>query len=69
MSDKSEIVDEEMAQQISHLANYYHFGEVAFAPEDQENIQKQLQTKLPKEFITWRVGPGGRKIRSQTNSF
>lgn len=59
-SYKSE-TGEELNPQIAQLTNYYHFGEVAFTGEEQENIQKQLQTKLAKDFITWRVGPGGRK--------
>ena len=58
---KSENDDEMLNQDQIITGPYYHFGEVAFTPEEQERIQYTLGEKLPKDFITWRTGPGGRK--------
>lgn len=41
-------------------SSYYHFSEVAFTPEEVAEIQKKLETKLPKELVSFRQGPSGR---------
>jgi len=50
-------LEEEMNKDSS-----YHFGGVEFSELNQKEIQNKLQTKLPKEYITFRQGPGGQKV-------
>ena len=60
-----ELIASHVAKELTSLlgsANSSRFGRVAFAHDEQTNVNEFLHQKLGKENLTRRPGPGGKKL-------